>query len=419
MASMFDSADQILIESFIDYCWNQLLSNYTPKYFLDELEGMKNFHVDNGVYGLRSDVVSSRFYTLANLPADSQNIIAMLEQELEQDWPQWLKIVVNDIVKLLEKIVKGCDAYGVWGPRTKGGYLYSSRNLDWNKNTGIDKYKLVTFYHLDDAVLSNNYATIGFAYGLGALAGISDLGITVSEMNLDNDQVTFSGVPFPLRLRMVLEQSNDLKSANQTWYSTNNTNSFNFLVGSATDALKNPNTGAHAIETIMGYSSVYTANSPIEKNAKYYCAPKQCNWIDQTGWINIGNPISNAVFRSNHAFDPKIMLTQEPLFNNTVVRYNLMHDLFVGLENSSTLVDDTIAISIVATLGTKGDDYFSCDYTKFSGDNVMSISYAPGQRDSSAGHFYIAWEQGGDNWRPAACNPYVRIDFDKWLVRKY
>jgi len=84
------------------------------------------------------------------MPADPQNIIAMLEQELEGGWPEWLKEVVNDIIKILEKLIIGCDAYGVWGSRTKNGYLYSSRNLDWNTNTGIDQWKLVTIFHITD-----------------------------------------------------------------------------------------------------------------------------------------------------------------------------------------------------------------------------------------------------------------------------
>jgi hypothetical protein len=39
---------------------------------------------------------------------------------------------------------------------------------------------------------------------------------------------------------------------------------------------------------------------------------------------------------------------QEPLFNDTVFRYMLQHDLFVGLQQ--TLIDDVDAVSIVATL---------------------------------------------------------------------
>jgi hypothetical protein len=55
-----------------------------------------------------------------------------------------------------------------------------------------------------------------------------------------------------------------------------------------------------------------------------------------------------------------------------------------------------------------------------SGENVMSITYAPGARggasDNKHGYMYVAWESHdtGRVWTPAACNPYIRIDFDLW-----
>jgi hypothetical protein len=69
----------------------------------------------------------------------------------------------------------------------------------------------VTVFHIDDpafdgAPAGGSYAVPGFTFGLGALAGQNSKGITTSEMNLDNSQVTFNGVPFPLRLRYILEQ---------------------------------------------------------------------------------------------------------------------------------------------------------------------------------------------------------------------
>ena len=158
-----------------------------------------------------------------------------------------------------------CDRYGVWGSRTQGGLLYSSRNLDYQSDTGsvahlpqthlhpltctpalngtgINRHKLAVVYHIDDPEFGGvpkggASMSLGFSFGLGALAGLNQEGVTVSEMNLDNDVVTFSGVPFPLRLRMVLEGATDLTSAMQVWNATNNTNSFNFLIGSAADAI--------------------------------------------------------------------------------------------------------------------------------------------------------------------------------------
>jgi len=238
-------------------------------------------------------------------------------------------------------------------------------------------------------------------------------------MNLDNSIVTFSGLAFPLRLRYILERSTDLASAMGTWNGTNNTNSFNFLIGSAVDAkkaTKTTGTGAFALETIMGFTAVYP-DSQKEASATVFCQPKECSgWTNQTGVVYIGHPLEEAVWRTNHAFDPLIMNSQESLFNDTVFRYDLMHDLFVGLKAEGKPIDDVIAVSIVATLGTKGKNFLSCDPSNFGrGENVMSIAYAPGPRlNDQFGHFYVAWEQGGKNWRPAACNPYVRIDFQKW-----
>lgn len=217
----------------------------------------------------------------------------------------------------------GCDAYAVWGSRTKGP-VRSSRNLDWQTNTGIDEYKLITVFDNIEGAIPGSYATMGFAVGLGALAGMSDSGVSVSEMNLDNNVVTFNGLAFPLRLRYVLEQATDLASAMTVWNATNNTNSFNFLIASASDGAVAGKDAAYALETIRGFTQQYGANSPIEAAATYQCPGRTCHgWTNQTGTVRIGFPLPEAVWRSNHAFSPKIMQTQEPLFNDTIWRYNL------------------------------------------------------------------------------------------------
>merc|ERR1712072_124661 len=110
------------------------------------------------------------------------------------------------------------------------------------------------------------------------------------------------------------------------------------------------------------------------------------------------------------------MGTQEPLFNNTVFRYNLMNQLFTELEKAGRKIGDKEAIGIVATLGIKGENYYTCDQ-ELNGDNTLSVSYAPGKRPNHpAGYLYVAWESGsGSTWRPAACSPYVYIDFTRWV----
>lgn len=375
---------------------------------------MKQWHAEHvGAVNIPSHVVAAAFYTVANMPADPPNIVAMLEQELEPaSWPLWLKEAINEVISILEKIVAGCDAYAVWGSRTNGP-VRSSRNLDWQKNTGIDKFKLITVFDNIEGAKPGSYATMGFSVGLGALAGMSDSGISVSEMNLDNNVVTFDGLAFPLRLRYVLEQATSLSTAMGVWNATNNTNSFNFLIASASDGASG-NDGAYALETIRGFTQQYGANSPIEAAATYSCSGRSCReWTNETGTVHIGFPLTEAVWRSNHAFSPRIMLTQEPLFNDTVFRYNLQHSLINAL--TGTQIDDSIAVAIVATLGTKGPNFLTCNQDFSHGENVMSIAYT--LNVSGPNYFYIAWEQGkGSNkpWTPAACNDFLRFDFNSF-----
>lgn len=415
--SLFSPFEQQLLNLFLDFCWDRFLQPHTPQTFVQELQGMADYHAAHPgpLSEVPSHTVARRFYTVANMPADPVNIIAMLEEDIEpSNWPSWLKDAINDIIKILEKIKHGCDSYGVWGSRTQSQLLFTSRNLDWNTNTGIDGYKAVIIYEIDQI---KPYASIGFTVGLGALAGISSQGITVSEMNLDNNVVTFFGSPFPLRLRTIMEQATDLVSAEASWNAGNNTNSFNFMIGASADGQ------SRALETIRGFTQFYGANSSIEAAATFYCDAKaNCKgWTNQTGVVHIGKPLPEAVWRTNHAFSPVVMKTQEPLFNDTVFRYNLMHDLFAGL--TGTPIDDRLAVQVVATLGTKGRNFLTCNQDYSHGENVMSIAYAPGDRSATGGgklgYFYVAWEEGKGSkmpWVPAACRYYVRFDFDTILA---
>jgi hypothetical protein len=66
----------------------------------------------------------------------------------------------------------------------------------------------------------------------------------------------------------------------QIWNATNNTNSFNFLIGSGKDKQ------AYALETIRNFTQEYGANSDIERNAKYMCFGTDCHkWTNETGTV--------------------------------------------------------------------------------------------------------------------------------------
>jgi hypothetical protein len=244
----------------------------------------------------------------------------------------------------------------------------------------------------------------------------------------------FDGPPFPMRLRMVLERASSLAEARAVWEASNNTDSMNYLIASANDA------AAYAIEAIGGrfgaqpphaaYSAFFTDDDPTEAGAT--CAVGETaggtcggGFPDHpvaSGLKHIGRPLREAVWRTNHAVHPLVMATQEPLFNDTGARYDLLHDLIDGHAASGRKIGDTEAVAIAATLGIKGPDFYSCDPAQFKhGEHVMSVVYAPGAAAAPAaeraGHAWVAWEDATpslEEWRPAACNAYVRIDFARF-----
>ena len=124
----------------------------------------------------------------------------------------------------------------------------------------------------------------------------------------------------------------------------------------------------------------------------------------------IGFPITDAVWRSNHALHPFMMQTQENLWNDTIWRYKELHDLIVSRSSNGKVLTVTDVVYIVSVLGIKGPNYLSCNSKQFSlgGNNVMSIVYDPSNHT-----LYSAWEDGSNtnhNWSPAACNDYIEFD---------
>ena len=196
----------------------------------------------------------------------------------------------------------------------------------------------------------------------------------------------------------------------------NNTAAFNFLIASGKDRM------AVALETNFKYTSEFYDNSEVERNATFSCKNgtvtdgHSCYWPNNGGEaVSIGMPLENAVFRSNHGLSPNIMQTQEPLWNDTVMRYFLLHD---RIEEVTGQMDVKEAIGILSLLGIKGDDYGSCSPKNFlTGDptHVLSILYDPSKEN-----MYVAWENGNvtkglnANWRPAACNEYLWFNMSEF-----
>lgn len=208
----------------------------------------------------------TRGITLANAPGDTQDFLLILMREFLRQNRQF-SAEYSKLMQLLfldgsKRHNMHCSMFAVWGSRSLHGELYSARNLDWNKDTGVNKYKLVMVTVPDDGSIAS--ASLGFVGVYGALAGMSAKGLTLHEANLEELQISFMGFPWVLRIRFIMEYAQDITSARQLWASTNNTVGFNHMIASASDAAMyrqgKTKTVALALETMYQYTAYFTDN---------------------------------------------------------------------------------------------------------------------------------------------------------------
>jgi len=392
---------------FLDWQWREYLSVQVPQEYLDELKGM----TDGGyAAGLKEDVgaIAGWGITLANFPGTIPNIKFVLADEkthpatkksLEKELEKY-GLTVDSVKMLLEKLRNNwsgltCSMFGVWGSRTENGKIFTGRNLDWLKDSGISKYKLVTLHRPPNG---NAHATFGWAGIWGAITGISAKGITVHEANLESNDITFRGFPWVLRLRHVMAYAQNLDEALNIWSNTNSTVGFNHGFGSAADKKM------VVLETMMGNSAVFGANDSREKDLVVYGQ-------------QIGQAREEAVFRTNHGYDSytieHYMWNGTSAYNNSILRYMVFPEMFDMYQQQKTAITYVEAVNITAVLGEKGDEHtYDCTTPMQGASNILSVTYDPAELVA-----YAAWENGhgSDSWMPAACNTYLVIDFKPWF----
>jgi len=287
--------------------------------------------------------------------------------------------------------------FGVWGNRTVDGALFTGRNLDWTAQTGIAENKLITVFH-PPPYEGVPHATVGFAGLYGALTGMSSAGITVHEAGDDNYAETFEGLAWTLRLRDVMERATNLDEAQAVWSESNNTMGLNHGIGSAQDGQ------FMALEVKAGYTAYFFANDPREANFK---GPQGQSY---------GAPLTDALWRTNHAYDPQWLTTARNMYpgDDTELRYMLIHDTILTYDMG--MLDEVAAVNITAVPGDKGgpvevSSFVSCANAA-SGTNIISATYSPG-----ASIMYVAFENGYQaSHVPACCNSYVRLDMTQWFT---
>jgi hypothetical protein len=423
--------EKTALEAILDWQWSAFLSkDVAGTHLADELSGFAEGCASALPLGAHfCKHAAGRMQVLANLPGDISDVVYVLLAELHgvvlQAAATALRAaghgggggdddaVVRGFLSRVRWPLAQCSMFAAWGGRVAGGGLLSGRNLDWNHNTGINTYKLVTVYHPPEANM-HAHATFGFGGLIGALAGISAAGITTHEANLESNRDTFKGFPWLLRLRRVLEGSSNLEEAQELWRNTSNTVGFNHMVASAADL------AAVVIETNAVTSAYFGPNDPREANAAF---PASGHSGQTGGRIIRGKPMAEAVWRSNHGFDPRIvrhyMWNATHAYNDSDYRYHLIADSLANSSAAGRKLDPASAVQLTALAGQKGPDYFTCQapFTPH-GSNVLSV-----MTDATNRVAYAAWEDGrgigtgAGHWRPAACNSYIKLELNKWFAR--
>lgn len=166
-------------------------SRELPAVYKDELKGVAEGAAANGCAECGAYI--TRGITLANAPGDVQDFLLLLVREFLHKTGQLSPELNKTLPSLFPSAGNNmhCSMFAVWGQRSLNGELYSARNLDWNKDTGVNKHKLVVVTVPSDGAIPS--ASLGFAGLYGAMAGMSSLGLTLHEANLEEEQISFLG----------------------------------------------------------------------------------------------------------------------------------------------------------------------------------------------------------------------------------
>jgi hypothetical protein len=137
--------------------------------------------------------------------------------------------------------------------------------------------------------------------------------------------------------------------------------------------------------------------------------------MDEREIQNGGDPRSDAVYRTNHGFDPYTISHYQwngtNAYQDSIYRYELFPQLLDQYAGANQAISAVEAVNITAIVAGKGQDtVYSCTGPFDEGDNVLSVTYDP-----AALTVYAAWESNGGAWVTAACNTYLQVDLTSFF----
>lgn len=393
---------------FMDWQWTYQ-QHHVPQDYLDELAGVHRADAHLATLYKRAIVISA--LATDNIKFDIETML-LKECRVSRFSPLCPTLVHEKLEEgrlhsLLQEVKKratmGCSQWGAWGDRTLKGQLYAGRNLDWIASTGIADYKLLTVFH--PPAPQQAHVTVGFAGILGALTGMSSVGVTVHESGNDNKLESPNGMPWTLRLRMVMEHATSLNDVRALWLEKDNMMGINHGFGSAKDAAA----GQPAFlmtENKATYTAFFQDNDP-----------REAALVGPDG-TRYGFPMENALWRTNHGYDPEWLITARKHFpdQDSFVRYMLIHDT-IDLYGRGGKVGLNEAVNVTAVVSDKGgitrESFLDCGALSTTGTTILSAVYS-----ASTQELYVSFEEGLQKTKDhvtGGCSNYVYIDLHRWF----
>ncbi|MFH2006700.1 MAG: hypothetical protein ABI333_08960 [bacterium] len=223
-----------IFTGYLDLGWNHMEPN-VPQRFLDEMNGIYDgataanhpdpLQVYNVVrwilelgevagaidddLGAMNDFFSEGYTEELLLyygEADAQDALER-ERRDAMDGRFMPSIFLDEFARALPPFA--CAFFAAWGDRTDGGMI-ATRTMDWSADIGLSSANLVTIFVPDDGAA---YMTVGYVGFLGALAGMSETGLSVSSVEASSSMMRIHASPGLLRLREIMAYSDGLDDA--------------------------------------------------------------------------------------------------------------------------------------------------------------------------------------------------------------
>ena len=406
-----------VVHLILDKAWERL-EPHTPERYLREMNA-----IAEGAQTAGFDV------TLA----DIRRITAVTNFDMYRREERVMEMFGADVAALFESInqppAMSCTMFAAWGSRTVDGKMFAHRNLDWVSQTGMHEDRLITVYQPNDHVA---FASMDYAGVVGALAGMNEKGISLSEIGAFSVREELDGTPWTLIARRVLEESDCAEDAVAIIEKAKHTLGYNFMIADGdpehygTPEFK---PCAAAFETNSECCETFWEDDPKERDA---------SWTDPEGnVVRYGMPLNEAVMRGDIAFGKRTRALQaadngpgdpendgDPRKGGTYVEcHKPMHDMICAyaagaeyvypLRNTKVIeagpprkigVEETLAIA--ATVAHNTEKLAESDW------NVMSVVYAPTDLD-----FWVAYEtcDAQGQWKNAPDSGYMPFNLKTLL----